>query len=337
MPAEWSVHDAVWTAWPHDPDQWLEGLQAPQRALMQMVAAVVDLDGARPRGERVELLVRDAGDEAAARTLLGSAAVGVRFHHLPYGDVWLRDTGPIFVTRPGEVSAARFHFDGWGGKYLMEGDSEVAAHVMERTGVRGAVFDFVLEGGAIEVDGEGTVLTTRQCLLGGARNPGLDQRALEARLCWALGARHVVWLDRGLANDHTDGHIDTLARFVTPGVVACMEPGPGDPNRDALDGIIADLRAARAASGDALEVVTVPSPGVVEDAAGNLMPASYMNFYLANTTVVVPTYGVAADDAAVSAIATMFPTRRAVAVDGKPVVVGGGAFHCSTQQQPRVP
>ena len=304
---------------------------------MQMVAAVVDLDGARPRGERVELLVRDAGDEAAARTLLGSAAVGVRFHHLPYGDVWLRDTGPIFVTRPGEVSAARFHFDGWGGKYLMEGDSEVAAHVMERTGVRGAVFDFVLEGGAIEVDGEGTVLTTRQCLLGGARNPGLDQRALEARLCWALGARHVVWLDRGLANDHTDGHIDTLARFVTPGVVACMEPGPGDPNRDALDGIIADLRAARAASGDALEVVTVPSPGVVEDAAGNLMPASYMNFYLANTTVVVPTYGVAADDAAVSAIATMFPTRRAVAVDGKPVVVGGGAFHCSTQQQPRVP
>lgn len=337
MPAEWSVHDAVWTAWPHDPDQWLEGLQAPQRALMQMVSAIVDLDGARPRGERVELLVRDADDEAAARTLLGAAAVGVRFHHLPYGDVWLRDTGPIFVTRVGEVSAARFHFDGWGGKYLMEGDTEVAERIIALTRIRGAAFDFVLEGGAIEVDGEGTVLTTRQCLLGGARNPGLDQRALEARLCWALGGTHVVWLDRGLANDHTDGHIDTLARFVTPGVVACMEAGPGDPNRDALDGIVADLRAARAASGEKLEVVTVPSPGAVEDAAGNLMPASYMNFYLANTTVVVPTYGVAADDAAVSAIATMFPTRRAVAVDGKAVVVGGGAFHCSTQQQPRVP
>lgn len=304
---------------------------------MQMVSAIVDLDEGRPRGERVELLVRDADDEAAARALLGAAAVGVRFHHLPYGDVWLRDTGPIFVTRPGEVSAARFHFDGWGGKYLMEGDTEVAARIVALTRVRGAAFDFVLEGGAIEVDGEGTVLTTRQCLLGGARNPGLDQRALDARLCWALGARHVVWLDRGLANDHTDGHIDTLARFVTPGVVACMEADPGDPNRDALDGIVADLRVARAASGEKLEVVTVPSPGAVEDAAGNLMPASYMNFYLANTTVVVPTYGVAADDAAVSAIATMFPTRRAVAVDGKAVVVGGGAFHCSTQQQPRVP
>jgi len=337
MPAEWCVHEAVWTAWPHDPDQWLEGLVAPQRALMRMIAAIVDLAGARPRGERVELLVRDAGDEAAARKLLGPAAAGVRFHRLPYGDVWLRDTGPIFVTRQGEVSAVRFGFDGWGGKYLMEGDTEVAAHVIERTGMRGAAFDFVLEGGAIEVDGEGTVLTTRQCLLGGTRNPGLDQGALEARLCWALGASHVVWLDRGLANDHTDGHIDTLARFVTSGVVACMEPGPGDPNRDALDGIIADLQQARTARGEALEVITVPSPGAVEDAAGNLMPASYMNFYIANTTVVVPTYGVPADDAAVAAIATMFPTRRAVAVDGKAVVVGGGAFHCSTQQQPAVP
>ncbi|HEU4727362.1 MAG TPA: agmatine deiminase family protein [Kofleriaceae bacterium] len=335
MPAEWSRHDAVWTAWPHDPDQWLLGLEAPQRALMAMVAAIVDLEGGAPRGERVELLVRDAHDEAAARALLGRAVAGVRFHRMRYGDVWLRDTGPIFVTRPGELSAARFQFDGWGGKYLMAGDPEVAAHVMARAGVRGAAFDFVLEGGAVEVDGEGTVLTTRQCLLGGARNPGLDRDALEARLCWALGARHVVWLDRGLENDHTDGHIDTLARFVAPGVVACMEALPGDPNRDALDGVLADLRAARSAGGERLQVVTVPSPGTVEDRAGNLMPASYMNFYIANTTVVVPTYGVPADDAAVAAIAAMFPTRRTIGVDGKPVVIGGGAFHCSTQQQPR--
>jgi agmatine deiminase len=335
MPAEWAAHDAVWTAWPHDPDQWLFGLAAPQRALMQMVAAIVDLDGGQPRGERVELLVRDADDEAAARALLGPAVAGVRFHHLRYGDVWLRDTGPLFVTRPGELSAARFQFDGWGGKYLMEGDRELAEAVLARTGVRGAAFDFVLEGGAVEVDGEGTILTTRQCLLGGARNPGLDQQALTARLCWALGASHVVWLDRGLRNDHTDGHIDTLARFIAPGVVACMAPAPGDPNRDALDGIIADLAAARGAAGERLDVLTVPSPGAVEDASGNLMPASYMNFYLGNTTVVIPTYGVPADDAAVSAIAAMFPTRRAAAVAAAAVVVGGGAFHCSTQQQPR--
>lgn len=329
MPAEWAPHSAVWTAWPHDPEQWLEGTEAPQRALMAMCAAIVDLDAAgAPRGERVELLVRHADDEAAARALLGRAAAHVRFHHTTYGDVWLRDTGPIFVTREGELSAARFQFDGWGGKYVMTGDTELAASVLRWAGVRGAAFDFVLEGGAIEVDGVGVLLTTKQCLLGGSRNPGLDAAALEARLRWALGVERIVWLDQGLQNDHTDGHIDTIARFVAPGVVACMEPAAGDPNKDALDSIIADLRAAK------LEVVTTPSPGAVLDASGMLMPASYMNFYIANTTVVVPTYGVPADDAAVAAIAKLFPGRRAVGLDGKSVVVGGGAFHCSTQQQP---
>ncbi|MEZ4363282.1 MAG: agmatine deiminase family protein [Kofleriaceae bacterium] len=337
MPAEWAPHDAVWTAWPHDPEQWTEGLDEPQRALMAMCAAIVDLDDhGQPRGERVELLVRGPVDEAAARALLGAAATGVRFHHGRYGDVWLRDTGPIFLTRAGEVTAARFGFDGWGGKYLMDGDREVSARVTRACGLSGAAYDFVLEGGAIEVDGEGRLLTTKQCLLGGARNPGLDEAALEARLRWALGVEHVIWLDRGLENDHTDGHIDTLARFVAPGVVAAMEPAPGDPNRDALRGILDDLRAARP-GGHALEVVAVPSPGEVRDRSGVLLPASYMNFYLSNTAVVVPTYGVAADDAAVAAIAKLFPGRRAVGLAGKPVVVGGGAFHCSTQQQPTRP
>jgi agmatine deiminase len=331
MPAEWTPHSAVWTAWPHDPEQWLEGLAAPQEALMAMVAAIVDLDGATPRGERVELLVRDASDEAAARRLLGPAVAGVRFRQAKYGDIWLRDIGPLFVTRPGELAAARFRFDGWGGKYVMAGDTEVAARVMAWTGTAGAAFDFVLEGGAVEVDGAGALLTTKQCLLGGNRNPGLDASALEARLRWALGVERIVWLDRGLRNDHTDGHIDTIARFVAPGVVACMEPAAGDPNGDALDAIMADLRAARG-----LEIVTVPSPGTVEDAAGMLLPASYLNFYIANTTVVVPTYGVAADERAVAAIAALFPGRRAVALPGKPVVIGGGAFHCATQQQPAV-
>ncbi|HEV7556203.1 MAG TPA: agmatine deiminase family protein [Kofleriaceae bacterium] len=324
MPAEWTAHDAVWTAWPHDPEQWLEGLEAPQRALMAMVSAIADAG----RGERVELLVRHDDDERSARDLLGAAAAHVRFHHGPYGDVWLRDTGPIFVTRGSELAAARFGFDGWGGKYVMAGDAEVADRVAAWARVTGARFDFVLEGGAVDVDGDGTVLTTKQCLLGGARNPGLDADALEARLRWSLGAERIVWLDRGLINDHTDGHIDTIARFVAPGVVTCMEPAPGDPNRDALDAIIAELRAQR------FELALLPSPGEVVDASGAVMPASYTNFYIANTTVVVPTYGVAADDAAVAAIAKMFPSRRVVGVAGKPVVVGGGAFHCATQQQP---
>jgi agmatine deiminase len=154
-------------------------------------------------------------------------------------------------------------------------------------------------------------------------------------LCAALGAEHVIWLDRGLANDHTDGHIDTLARFVAPGVVAAMAPAAGDPNREALDGIIADLRGARDARGRRLEVVTVPSPGAVLDAEGGLMPASYMNFYIGNHAVVVPTYRAGADDAAVATLAPLFPGRVAAAVDCYPVLVGGGGFHCTTQQQPR--
>ena len=322
MPAEWDRHDAVWTAWPHDPEQWAEGLEAPRHALMQMCAAIAD----GGRGERVELLVRDERDEAAARALLGGAPV--RFHRTSYGDVWLRDTGPIFVTDQRELAAARFRFDGWGGKYVMAGDTEVAARVTGWTGVRGIAFDFVLEGGAVEVDGAGTLLTTKQCLLGGKRNPGKSAAELEQLLRDALGASRIVWLDQGLHNDHTDGHIDTIARFVAPGVAMCMEPAPGDPNRDALAAIVRDLRAAK------LEVVTTPSPGEICDASGALMPASYMNFYIANTTVVVPTYESSADDAAVAAIAVLFPGRRTVGLPCKPVVVGGGGFHCCTQQQP---
>ena len=327
-PAEWEPHDAVWTAWPYRADEWAEGLDAPRAALAQMIAAIVD----GGRGERVELLVRDEHDEADARARVGAAVKHVRCHRAAYGDVWLRDTGPIFLAGK---HAARFRFDGWAGKYVMPGDAEVAARVCAWTSTQAAAHELVLEGGAIDGDGDGTVLTTRQCLLDGVRNRGCDERGYEAALRAALGTERVVWLDRGLRNDHTDGHVDTLARFVAPGIVACMAAAPDDPNRDALDEIRATLADARDARGRRIEVVTVPSPGAVVDGRGALMPASYMNFYIATTTVVVPTYGAASDDAAVAAIAAMFPTRRAIAAPGKPMVVGGGAFHCCTQQQPR--
>jgi agmatine deiminase len=333
QPAEWAPHDAVWTAWPYLAAEWADGLAAPRAELAAMCRAIADVDPATgaARGERVELLVRPA-DEADARALLG--ATPVRCHHLAYGDVWLRDTGPIFVSRPGEVAAARFRWDGWGGKYLLPGDPEVSAAVARRAGVRDFSCDLVLEGGAVEPDGAGTLLTTRQCLLDGVRNPGVDAAGLERVLAAGLGAERVIWLDRGLKNDHTDGHVDTLARFVAPGVVVCMEPAAGDPNRDALAAILADLRDARDARGERLEVMTVPSPGAVVDGRGALLPASYLNFYIGNRTVVVPVYGAGADDAAVAALATLFPGRRTVGVMARAILVGGGAFHCCTQQQP---
>lgn len=336
QPAEWDPHDAVWTAWPHLAEEWSHGLDGPRQSLARMIAAIVSLDDAgNPRGERVELLVPDAAAETGARAAIGAASTGVRFHHAYYGDVWLRDTAPVFVVDgAGSLAAACFEFNGWGGKYVMPGDSHVAPWIAGAVGVPAWPQGFILEGGAIEVDGEGTVLTTRQCLLGGNRTQGLDEAAMIELLCASLGVEKVIWLDRGLANDHTDGHIDTLARFVAPGVVAAMAPAADDPNHDALEGIIADLRAATDARGRKLEVVTVPSPGAVLDDCKTLMPASYMNFYIGNHAVVVPTYRAGADDAAVAAIATMFPGREAVGVDCFPVLVGGGGFHCTTQQQP---
>lgn len=328
----------MWTAWPRLADEWAGGLEGPRASLAAMIAAIVDLDphAHRRRGERVELLVPDADAETDVRNRLGPAAAGVRFHRAHYGDVWLRDTGPVFVDGDAGMAAVCFEWDGWGGKYLMPGDDVVSTWVAGAAGVPAWREPVVLEGGAIETDGEGTVLTTRQCLLGGNRNVGrgLDEAAMADVLRATLAAEAVVWLDRGLVNDHTDGHIDTLARFVAPGVVVAMAPTADDPNRDAMNQIIADLRAATDARGRRLEVVTVPSPGAVTDDDGRLMPASYMNFYIGNTTVVVPTYRAAADDRAVAALAPLFPDRRVIGVDCWPVLVGGGGFHCTTQQQP---
>jgi agmatine deiminase len=196
--------------------------------------------------------------------------------------------------------------------------------------------EFVLEGGSVEVDGEGTVLTTRQCLENPNRNPGRSTAEVERELERGLGAKTVLWLDDGLENDHTDGHIDTLARFVRPSAVVCMSPAsPEDPNRRVLQEIERSLKSMKDVAGRRLEVYTLPSPGEVRDEDGRLMPASYVNFYIANTTVIVPQYGIANDAAAVAALTPLFPGRRVFGAPARAILAGGGAFHCITQQLPR--
>ena len=253
---------------------------------------------------------------------------------MPFGDIWLRDTAPIFVLGPGGAAAVTFGFNGWGGKYVLEHDDGVSARIAERAGVRVFSFDRVLEGGSVDTDGQGTILTTRQCLLHPNRNPGATAPELEAMLGEALGAEKVLWLGEGLLNDHTDGHIDTLARFVRPGVVVAMRPSPGDPNREVLDTIVSDLSSMVDASGRRLEVLRIPSPGLIEGDDGRPMPASYVNFVIGNRAVVVPTYGSPHDDEAVERIGQIFPDRRAIGVPAKAILTGGGAFHCITQQEP---
>ncbi len=329
MPAEWAPHAATWVAWPSHADLWQENLEPAREAFAHLVEAIAS-------GEVAEVLVPDETQERLARQALPRQRV--RFHRVPFGDIWLRDTAPIFLEGPGGQATVRFAFNGWGGKYVLENDDRVAERVAALADCPKAfALPFVLEGGAVDVDGEGTVLTTRQCLLNPNRNPAMSQAQVEHAVADALGAEKVLWLGDGLLNDHTDGHVDTVARFVRPGVVVAMEPlTHDDPNRSALRALLRELGDCVDARGRRLEVVTVPSPGRVVDPDDRVMPASYVNFYIANGVVAVPTYGSEFDDEALVRIAALFPDRRVIGIDARAVLSGGGAFHCITQQQPAV-
>ena len=334
QPAEWEPHSAVWSAWPSHADLWLEDLEPARAQVGALFRAIAHVDAhGRPRGEALRILA--CGDEALASAKAALTGTGAEIIPAVFGDIWLRDTAPIFVRSAAKLSAACFTFNGWGGKYVLEGDDGVAAFVAARASVPATINPWVLEGGSIDVDGLGTCLTTRQCLLNPNRNPNLSQGEIEDRLRAALGIEKIIWLGDGLANDHTDGHVDNIARFIAPGVVMCMEPsGADDPNREALNAIIADLQVATDVGGRKLEIVTVPSPGRVENDDGEVIPASTMNFYIGNTSVVVPLYGSETDERAVAAIAEAFPSRRTLGLPAGRVITGGGSFHCITQQQP---
>ena len=326
IPAEWSAHRELWVGFPSDGALWLENL-APAQAEVAALARAL----AGPGAERVKLMV--AGDEAlgAAHDLLGDVD-GVEIVSGIFGDIWLRDTGPIFATSD---TAAAFRFNGWGGKYELPGDEQVADQIAARAAARLSRHDFVLEGGAIDHDGAGTVLTTRQCLLNPNRNFGWRTSDAERALATSLGARKVLWLDQGLMNDHTDGHVDNLARFVAPGVVACpMGFGADDPNSAIYDKAAETLAGFADADGRRLRVVRIPSPGRIKDDEHHVVPASHMNFLIANGAVIVPTYEDVASKFAAQALEVLFPDRAVIALPSTALLTGGGSFHCISQQVP---
>ncbi|HSI06924.1 MAG TPA: agmatine deiminase family protein, partial [Myxococcota bacterium] len=250
MPAEWEPHRTVWLAWPSAADLWRDNLAPAQEEVTALCEEIADRDeNGRARGERISMLVpTDAARHEAERHLRG---LPVDFHAIPFGDIWLRDIAPLFLTGSGPA-CARFAFNGWGGKYNLDHDNDVAVRIAQAAGLTTFVSPVVLEGGSIELDGEGTCLTTKQCLLNPNRNPTLTAEAVETAIKDNLGVERTLWLNEGLVNDHTDGHIDTLARFTAPGKVLCMRSWrDDDPNKPVLAEIERDLTAMVDAKGRA--------------------------------------------------------------------------------------
>ena len=323
MPAEWALQDWLWIGFPAAADLWEDDLVPAQEQVAAFAGAVAET------GQQVRLVVRDAANETRARDLVHER---VTFERHPYGDIWLRDTGPLTLLGPEGRAAQRFGFNGWGGKYLLDGDTETGPSLVaagDLTDLGRA--DWILEGGAVDTNGKGLVVTTEQCLLNPNRNPRLSRQDIEARLARDLGFTSVLWLGEGLKGDHTDGHVDNLARFVAEDRIAIPRAtAPGDPNAATYDD------AATRAEAFGLKVARVPSPGWMGE-ADEAEPASYMNFVIANDIVVVPTYGSAHDEEAVEAIGDLFPGRAAVGLRADAVLTGGGSFHCCSQHVPVLP
>jgi len=334
MPAEWEAHEATWLSWPRP-----EGISFPD-AYEKVMPAFARMVDALADSEPVCINVWDAAHEADVRRHLsknGARDGHVRFYRHPSYEPWCRDHGPIFLkhTDTGDRVIVDWDYNAWGGKYPPHDlDDAVPTHIAELLGLPVYAPGMILEGGSIEVNGSGTLLTTRSCLLNPNRNPHLSQSQIEERLRDYIGVRHILWLGDGLEGDDTDGHIDDLTRFVDRStVVTVVEPDAEDPNHEPL------LENSRALAGMVLEdgapvkVRELPMPARI-DREGLRLPASYANFYIANKAVLLPVFEDARDPEAVAVLTEVFPGRKIVPIDCRELIWGLGAFHCLTQQQP---
>jgi agmatine deiminase len=327
MPAEWASHDACWMAWPCRDSLWGDGLEAARTAYAEVAQAIAGF-------EPVTMLVPAEDLEGAA----ARCGAGVRCQALPLDDSWMRDSGPTFVVDgKGGLAGVDWRFNAWGEKFLpFDQDALVAERLLAQLSVRRFAAPLVLEGGSIHVDGEGTLLTSEECLLNPNRNPDLDRAAIEALLCDYLGVEAFVWLGQGLDKDDTDGHVDNIACFVRPGVVMAVTcDDPADPNHAILADNLSRLAKARDAKGRALEVIELPLPREARYLDGQRLALSYVNYYIANGGIVMPSFGDANDGLALEIVSKAFPDRKVVQVPAGAILAGGGGIHCITQQQPR--
>jgi agmatine deiminase len=358
MPAEWEPHEATWIAWPHNRTDWPGKFEPIPWIYAEIVRHL-------SRAEHVNILVNDEAAETKARQVLirshvlpekaaapGKMAGNVRFFRTPTNRGWTRDFAPIFIrrdSRKGEhspVAATKWQFNGWAKyddwKLDAAAGTEIASHMripvwQPEMRVDGEMRHMVLEGGSIDVNGRGTLITTEECLLGDVqqRNPGLSREHLEEMFAEYLGIEKVVWLERGIAGDDTHGHVDDITRFVgSRTVVTAYEPDPDDPNHEPLSENFRWLKKSSDQSGKSLKVVKLPMPKPVLF-EGQRLPASYANFYIANKLVLVPVFGDPNDRVALDTLAELFPEREVVGIYSRDFVLGLGAMHCITQQQPK--
>ncbi|NYT20698.1 MAG: agmatine deiminase family protein [Methanomicrobiales archaeon] len=331
VPAEWEPQDSVWLSWPHDEETFPE--------LPAVVDAYCAIIRASCRSGRIDLLVRDEEAREQVRSLLGKSGgipEGLCFHEIDYADVWIRDYGPTFLVnrKTHELAMVNWRFNAWGNKYpeLLYDDC-IPSMMNRELGIRCFSPGVVLEGGSIDVNGKGTVMTTEQCLLNANRNPGLGRAEIEAVLREYLGCSRVIWLSKGIAGDDTDGHVDDIARFVNERTVVCaVEENPYEDNYSVLRENYLALQRSTDQDGRPLTVIPLPMPGHGGD--GEPLPASYANFLITNRVVLMPVFGHRNDDRARAVLASVFPDREVIGIDCRALVKGLGAVHCISQQQP---
>jgi agmatine deiminase len=361
MPAEWRAHHATWLSWPKDPETWPDRVPQVQEIFLQMMAALAP-------NETVNLLVDDRDTEDAVRARCDFDGAGnIRFHQIRTVDSWIRDYGPNFLVKSDAMSDELqlvdgssitddklkfighklafndWQFNAWGNKYAdLKQDDAIPRRLESFLAAPRFEPGIVMEGGSIEVNGAGCVLTTEQCLLNPNRNPHLSKQDIEQHLKDYLGVEKVLWLGEGIVGDDTDGHIDDIARFVANDVIVCaVEDDSADANYEFLQDNLERLKKMTDTRGRAFEVITLPMPGVVGGASTDSrkldrLPASYANFYIANNVVLAPVFGHANDQRAIDVLQSVFPDRRVVPINCEPLVWGMGTIHCVTQQQPKV-
>ena len=324
VPPEWAPQATVWVGWPHARGEWGAAFDGAREEIAGFIRAL-----SKVTPVKIACGSREAFGSAWFALESEITASRVSLHPMPTGDIWLRDTGPILAFENLDPIALSFKFNGWGGKYVMPGDTMTAGGIVSVEQVPHAHQSFILEGGAVDFDGAGRLMTTRQCLLNPNRNVAWTEQDAEQALKSTFGVETVIWLGDGLLKDHTDGHVDNIARFIGPGRVVCQSPsGPDDPNAARLQ----DIEETLVRGG--LEVVAIPSPGRVLDDAGDVVPASHTNFLISNDHLFLPIYESIYAPKAVQALEAAMPGYNIVALPARNILSGGGAFHCMTQQIP---